>query len=174
MRNIVLIGFMGAGKTTVAEALGKIMNTEPLDADEEIEKRESMPVREIFSQKGEPYFRECETQLLQDLGESDGPIISCGGGMALKAANRALMKKCGKVVLLTAEIPTIIERVGDAGTRPLLKGRVNKETIGRMLSERMPAYEDAADLIIATDGKDPEHIAKEILEDVSALPKKPC
>ena len=163
------MGFMGAGKTTISETLAKMLAARPVDTDSEIEKQEGMPVSEIFKEKGEEYFRNLETKLLESLSAYDRQIISCGGGMPLKWQNRKLMRKCGATVFLTAEPSTILERIGDAKSRPVLAGRADEETISAILEERMPAYLEAADIVIATDGRTPHQISVEIINKVADL-----
>ena len=118
--NILLIGFMGAGKSTVSTYLSKILASPQVEMDEEIVKKEGMSINKIFEEYGETYFRNCETNLLIELQKKNNQIISCGGGVALRDENVAEMKKNGKVVLLTASPEVILERVKDNDDRPLL------------------------------------------------------
>ena len=106
--NIFLIGFMGTGKTTVSKALASLLPMEEMDTDAYIAALEGMSISRIFEEKGETYFRDRETRLLEELKVKKGYIISCGGGMALREENRQKMKEAGKVVLLTARPETIL------------------------------------------------------------------
>lgn len=151
MYNIVLIGFMGTGKTTVSERFSKMYKMEIIDMDRVIAEREGMTIPEIFLTYGEEYFRSLETRLLIELQSRKGVIISCGGGIVMRERNVTEMKKNGKVVLLTATPQTILERVKDNDDRPLLKNRKNIEGISEMLEIRRSKYEAAADIIIETD-----------------------
>jgi shikimate kinase len=176
VKNIILIGFMGVGKTSVANALSKggVRTKEKaaskdgtfrvIDTDAEIVQREKMTISEIFQKKGEAYFRELESGLLREYAAQQNLVISCGGGMALREENRKLMRECGNVVLLTAKPETILSRVGDAKGRPLLYGRTNRDSVAVLMEERRPAYFDAAQYIVSTDEKTPEMIAKEIMD----------
>lgn len=161
--NIVLIGFMGAGKSTVSTYLSKILASPQVEMDEEIVKKEGMSINKIFEEYGETYFRNCETNLLIELQKKNNQIISCGGGVALRDENVAEMKKNGKVVLLTASPEVILERVKDNDDRPLLRGNKNTEFISNMMEQRRPKYEAAADVVVNTDYKTVEEIAEEIV-----------
>ena len=151
--NILLIGFMGAGKSTVSTYLSKILASPQVEMDEEIVKKEGMSINKIFEEYGETYFRNCETNLLIELQKKNNQIISCGGEM----------KKNGKVVLLTASPEVILERVKDNDDRPLLRGNKNTEFISNMMEQRRPKYEAAADVVVNTDYKTVEEIAEEIV-----------
>lgn len=110
-KNILLIGFMGTGKSTVSARLKKELDMKEVDTDMLIEKRQGMTISDIFAKKGEEAFRNMETELLKELKSERNLIISCGGGMALRDENAAVMKEAGTVVWLTAEPETILERV---------------------------------------------------------------
>lgn len=166
MQNIVLIGFMGTGKTTVSEQFSKMYEMEIIDMDRVIAEREGMTIPEIFLTHGEEYFRSLETRLLIELQSRESVIISCGGGVVMCERNVAEMKKNGKVVLLTATPKTILERVKDNEERPLLKNRKSVEGITELMEIRRPKYEAAADIIIETDCKTVEEICKEIMNKV--------
>ena len=164
MNNIFLIGFMGCGKSTVSAYMAKEYGMDVVEMDEEIVRREKMRIPEIFECKGETFFRDAESKLLQELEKQDNKVVSCGGGAILRKENVELMKKSGTIVFLTAEPETILERVKDDDNRPLLKGNKNIEYIKELLEKRYPQYEIAADLGIKTDKKEVKDICKEILE----------
>lgn len=163
MANIVLIGFMGTGKTTVSNQLSQMYGMELVDMDQVISDREEMTIPEIFSCFGEAYFRTLETKLLIELQAKQNIIISCGGGTAIRDENVREMKKNGKVFLLTATPETIYERVKDSDDRPMLKGRNNVNGISELLEMRRPKYEAAADIVIETDHKSVQEICREII-----------
>lgn len=167
--NIFLIGFMGTGKTTVSKALASLLPMEEMDTDAYIAALEGMSISRIFEEKGETYFRDRETRLLEELKVKKGYIISCGGGMALREENRQKMKEAGKVVLLTARPETILERVKDNDDRPLLQGRKHVEGIRELMDIRRERYEAAADITVATDHRKPADIAGEIVERIGGL-----
>lgn len=164
MKNIVLIGFMGAGKSTIAREFQKSMGMTVLEMDAMISQREGMSIPEIFRTKGEPYFRDAETALLVELQERDGVVVSCGGGTPMRQCNVTEMKKIGPVVLLWAEPETVLERVRYDHGRPLLEGHKDVAYIAGLLQQRRDKYEAACDFVVRTDGKSAETIAREILE----------
>ena len=163
MRNIYLIGFMGAGKSMIARALVKKTGAESAEMDELIERQQGMAITEIFQKYGEEHFRNLETELLRSLAEKTDLIVSCGGGSVLRDENAALMKENGCIVLLTATPETIYERVKDSKNRPVLNGNMNVAYIRELMEKRRARYEAVADVRIATDGKDADTICEEIL-----------
>lgn len=162
-KNIILIGFMGTGKSTISAVLHKLTNMQIAEMDEIIVHREGMSIPDIFSSKGDSYFRSIETALLKELQMQDNLIISCGGGVALRKENVDVMKTNGIVFLLNASPEVIFERIGSDFNRPILNGRRSLEGITQLMQERHPYYEAAADYIISTDSKSTEQIAQEIL-----------
>ena len=165
--NIFLIGFMGAGKSTIAAGLGKDLGLERIEMDQMIVRQQGMEISEIFSRFGEPYFRDLETKLLSDL-EKKGPcIVSCGGGAVLRQENVELMRQSGTVVLMAARPETIYERVKDSDERPILNGHMTVEFIAGLMEKRQKIYEDAADVTVWTDGKGREEICREIIGKIS-------
>ena len=151
--NIVLIGFMGAGKSTVASGLNRLYGMQIVEMDECIAKREGKSIPEIFETNGEEYFRNLETELLIELQKQTNLVISCGGGVPMRERNVAEMRKNGKVVLLTASPEVILERVRNNHDRPLLENHKSVEYIESLLEKRQEKYLAAADLVISTDGK---------------------
>ena len=164
--NIFLIGFMGTGKSTVAKALKKETGAEIIEMDQLIAQRENLSIPKIFEEKGEAYIRNVETELLMELQSGEKTIVSCGGGVPMREKNVLEMKKSGKVVLLTALPETILERVRDNEDRPLLQNRKSVEGIRELMEQRREKYEAAADVMVATDGKSAETIAREILQTI--------
>lgn len=162
---IVLIGFMGSGKTTVGKALAKKLNGfELIDSDSEIEKNAGKSINDIFKDEGEKAFRDMESDYLNNLKISDCKIIlSTGGGMPCHNDNDKLIKNIGLSVYLKTSPEAIYERVKDDTSRPLLKTKDKIGKISMLLSEREEFYENAADTIIITDGKTAEEIADEII-----------
>ena len=164
MKNIVLIGYMGCGKSTIAKELQKKLNISIFDTDAIIVKEQRRSINDIFTQEGESAFRDMETNLLSRLCDSSSEcIISTGGGMPVREENRTLLKKCGTVFFLKASTDTILEHVKNDTERPLLKDPDRRGKIDRMLSERTPIYEGVGDYIIETDGKTVEQVVEEIL-----------
>lgn len=163
MQNIFLIGFMGAGKSTVAKALRKKLAMEQAEMDQMIVESEGMPISEIFEKHGEDYFRDVESNTLIGLEKKQNLIVSCGGGVVLRPENAAYMKKSGTVVWLKANPETIYERVKDSKERPILNGNMNVAYISDLMKKREALYEAAADVTIETDGKSMEQICNEII-----------
>ena len=161
--NIFLIGFMGAGKSTVARAMKKHYGMRLIEMDEQIEKQEKMSVPKIFEVHGEPYFRKLETDLLEGLSSQENTVVSCGDGVPMRACNVEAMRKSGKVIYLSTSPQQIYERVKTSHNRPLLEGNMNVEYISDLLSQRLPKYLEAADAVVSTDGKSVEDICKEII-----------
>ena len=167
--NIVLIGFMGAGKSTISDYLSTVFDMRLVEMDQEISERQEMSIPDIFATYGEEYFRNLETELLKELQAGSGCIISCGGGVALREENVVEMKKNGRVVLLTASPETIYERVKDSNDRPLLKGNNNVEFIADLMEKRREKYEAAADVVIQTDNKSILQICEELITKLMRL-----
>ena len=162
--NIILIGFMGSGKTSVGRSLSDVLGVKVLDTDELISEQEQMPVREIFSRKGEDYFRKAETETIRKLQNREEQfVLSVGGGLPLRAENRPLLRRIGTVVYLKTGIQTLAGRLSGDHTRPLLDGEGPLEDrISEILRQREPLYEEAADRIVITDGKTVRQVAAEI------------
>ena len=162
--NIVLIGFMGSGKSTISRALSKVFAMDVIEMDQVIADREGMSISEIFEVHGEEYFRNLETELLRELQNRKGVVISCGGGVPMREENVVEMKKNGKVILLTASPETILDRVKNNHDRPLLENNKNVDFISDLMEKRRSKYEAAADIVIQTDGKSAFEICEEIIQ----------
>lgn len=163
--NIVLIGFMGSGKTSVGKRLAGKIKYKFIDTDEWIEKTEKMKISEIFEKHGEEYFRNLETNTIKELiSSTKSTIISTGGGMPLRECNARLLKELGVVIYLKASEEITIKRVKGDTTRPLLAGDNLEERVNRLLTERMPVYEAAAHKKIITDNISFELIIEEIMK----------
>lgn len=168
MGNVILIGFMGSGKTTVGLRLSYRLRRPVIDTDKEIEREEQRTISDIFAMDGEAYFRDRETACLRKLiGSVNNQIISVGGGLPMRKENRALLHELGQVFYLRAKGETIYERVKDDTTRPLLQGGDPLTKIKTLLNERDPYYQAAADVVITVDGKSFEQILNEIEEHVN-------
>lgn len=163
-KDVILIGFMGSGKTTTGKKLAELLGFEFLDTDERLEEQEGMTIRRIFEEKGEEYFRQAETGLLETLLKEDGKrVISTGGGMPLRPENAVLLKKLGTVVYLRVSGPEVYERLKDTQDRPLLSGEDPKGTIEKLLTQREPLYLSCAEISVDTNGRSPDQIVQEIL-----------
>ena len=161
--NIFLIGFMGAGKSTISDYLKNVLAMDVVEMDQCIVERQGMSISDIFETYGEEYFRELETNLLIEMQSRSNVVVSCGGGVPMRERNVAEMKKNGRVVLLTAKPETILERVRDNHDRPLLENNKNVSFIADLLEKRRAKYEAAADIVIQTDGKSELEICEELI-----------
>ena len=161
--NIFLIGFMGAGKSTISDYLKNALAMDVVEMDQCIVERQGMSISDIFETYGEEYFRELETNLLIEMQSRSNVVVSCGGGVPMRERNVAEMKKNGRVVLLTAKPETILERVKDNHERPLLENNKNVSFIADLLEKRRAKYEAAADIVIQTDGKSELEICEELI-----------
>jgi len=166
MKNIVLTGFMGTGKTEVGKLLAKKLSYTFVDADTEIELQEKMPITEIFKRFGEPYFRDVESEVIKRLSKMERVVISTGGGAVLRNENVANLKRNGILICLQARPETIYERTKHDTSRPLLQVEDPLQRIKELLEIRRPYYEKA-DIMIETDNKTPEEVAQEIIDKVS-------
>ncbi len=162
--NIILIGFMGCGKTTVGLRLSYVLRKIIQDTDKMIEKQEDKPISDIFAEDGEQHFRMLETKLLERLVETaHNQILSVGGGTPLKEENRILLKQIGTVIYLRIQPETVYERLKDDDTRPLLQGPNPLAKITEIMNQRKAVYEGVADIIIDVDELDMEDILEKIL-----------
>ena len=162
MKTLFFIGFMGVGKTSVSAALGRMLKLPVIEMDQQIARNEGMTIPEIFAQKGEGHFRQCETALLEGLA-----AVSCGGGVAMRQENVAAMRRCGTVVLLTARPEVILDRVKDSDERPLLQGKKNVADIAALMAQRRGAYEAAADVTVDTSDLTIEEVCRAVLRQVN-------
>lgn len=166
MKNIYLIGFMGAGKSTVAKELVTAAEATGVEMDQLIEEQQKMAITEIFEKFGEEHFRDLETELLKSFARQTDLVVSCGGGSVLREENTAIMKENGCIVLLTATPETIYGRVKNSTNRPILNGNMNVDYIRELMEKRRGRYESVADIRVATDGKDVKTICEEILSQI--------
>ena len=168
--NIVLIGFMGSGKTTVGKELAKQLKMKFIDTDAYIEDKYQKSISDIFAQQGEEYFRQIETQTLEYFRDTvSGAIFSTGGGMPLRQENARLLKEIGQVYYLTAANQVIYERVKGDTKRPLLQGEDPYGKICHLMKQRNPLYEAVADVLIDTNANDLEEVVVKIKTDYAKL-----
>lgn len=166
LENIILVGFMGAGKSSISKEISRILRFPYIDTDEIIEEAEGCSISELFQEKGEPYFRDLEHKLLQELlsQKKEKTIISTGGGMPVREENRALIRQLGFVVWLKTSEEKTLERVSANDSRPLLTEDDLEEKIHRMLKEREPIYEEVAQFEIETSDLSISEIASGIID----------
>ena len=149
-KNIILIGYMGCGETTVGKSLARLESAIFLDTDERIEEKQGRTISEIFAQDSEKAFRDMETAYLKELLrlKREGMIVSTGGGMPVRDENRQLLRELGYVVYLKASAETIYERVKGDTKRPLLQCEDPLSRIRDMMEQRREAYESTAHYIV--------------------------
>ena len=159
---IALIGFMGAGKTSVGQALSHLIGTKFVDMDAEIEKAAQMPIPHIFDKYGEGHFRCLEYEFCKQIPSMDDVIIATGGGCILDERNRTVLRESAVVAYLKASPETIFERIGGDALRPLLMGGNKLDKITSLLAQRELLYAQTAHIIIKTDGRDIMACAEEL------------
>lgn len=163
MKNIVLTGFMGTGKTAVGRELSRLLNMRLVDVDSEIERSTKMKIAEIFSNFGEPYFRDIETEVIKKVSAAQNCVISTGGGAVLREENMEALRQTGVIFCLFADPETIIARTAGSNDRPLLNVEDPLARVRELLNLRMPFYERAG-IMIDTKGKTPLEVARELAE----------
>lgn len=161
VKPVFFVGFMGAGKTSVARRVARMCSIASIDMDTYLERRVGKEVKDIFAKSGERTFRALESEVLKDLAEGEPHLISCGGGIVLQPENREILKARGYVVYLKVSADKALERIGDTSTRPLLKDIANAR---RIHEERAARYEEVSDISIDTEGKGIVEVAREVKE----------
>ena len=166
MKGIILIGFMGAGKTTVGRLLSQKTGMDHIDFDDKIVEEIGMSIQEYFDLHGEDAFRERETAVLKRYLDHN-QVVSTGGGIVMRPENRELLKQMAPVVYLKTKPESFISRLKQDHTtvRPLVVSK-SAEEIQEVFEPRIPFYEESASIIIETDNRTPEAIVKEILENI--------
>ncbi|MGM9537815.1 MAG: shikimate kinase [Candidatus Onthomonas sp.] len=165
MKNVILIGMMGCGKTTCGQLLSRALGMPLVDTDELIQQREGCTVSEIFAQKGEVYFRALETAVAQELGAGSDRIIATGGGMPLRAENRAALRQNGVVFFLNRSPEEIYDST-NLSDRPL--AQQGREDFIRRFQEREPVYREAAHYVISG-ASTPLQAVEQILADLKGV-----
>jgi len=164
--NIVLVGLMGAGKSTVGRELASALGYSFIDTDDELEHRMGVSISTIFDVEGEDGFRLREAKVIADMEDQKNAVISTGGGAVLKKENRDSLKICGTVVYLSASVETLYNRTKNSKKRPLLQGNKAKETIAQLLSDRNGLYMGVADIVVESGNHTPKEMAKKILDNL--------
>ena len=169
--NIVLIGYRGTGKTSIAGVLAKLLGLQVIATDSMLEKKAGRPIAAIVKEKGWGYFRKLEQDVVAEAAALDRAVIDCGGGAVVNPENAEKLKKSGVFVLLNADAAVIRQRLGQAGAagRPPLKGKSAVEEVDAVLKERMPIYMKLADLIVDTGNSSVEDAAAEIVKRLNKL-----
>lgn len=165
----MLIGFMGAGKSSAGRALARLTGLPRFDTDEMVSVRFGLPVTEIFSRFGEDQFRDAETEALRQLSSSIPAIIVTGGGIVLRAENVKILRGLGSVISLEADEETLFGRISRRTTRPLLQTANPRATLTELLRKREPIYREIADIRIDTSRLTHDEVAEAILKSMDKL-----
>jgi shikimate kinase len=163
---IVLVGFMGAGKSSVGRTLARVTGLPRFDTDEMIAARFGLTVAEIFEKHGEEEFREAEREALRKLAGRGAAIVVTGGGMVLRPDNRRLLRELGTVIHLSADEETLFARISRRSTRPLLQTENPRATLAELLGKRLPLYREVADAEVDTTSLSHDEVAERILKSV--------
>jgi shikimate kinase len=165
--NLVLTGFMGTGKSTVGRRIADLLRVPFFDVDDTIKRQAGQTIAEIFKTQGEAAFRVLETTAIQELSMHDKAVIAAGGGSLLNAKNREFLEKRGIMVCLTASTGTLLDRLKDDLTRPLIAGENPQERIERLQQERQQIY-SMCPIQIDTDGKTIDQVAQEVVAKIAS------
>ncbi|MGG3913449.1 shikimate kinase [Bacillus sp. es.034] len=161
MKPIFFIGFMGVGKTTIGKRLGDVLNLPVIDMDQYIERIENNAIKDLFLQHGESYFRDLETKVLFEL-QSEEAIITTGGGVVERKANRDFLKQNDSVFHLTCTFDALWKRLEGDENRPLVQNNSKDKLLG-LFERRFPLYEDGSSVTIHTDDQSVEEVVQSIL-----------
>ena len=168
MKNVVLIGFMGTGKTTIGRLLAGRLGCAFHDLDRNIEETGGMSIPEMFARHGEPYFRAREKEAVRAAAARGNLVVATGGGVVKDAENIAALRRSGIIVALTADVDTILARTARCGERPVLDGADagdRRAAIESLLADRRHLYE-GADITVDTTGRAPLEIAEHIMQSI--------
>jgi len=155
---------MGTGKSTVGKSLSEKLKNSFIDIDQEIEKREKKTINEIFKIKGEKYFRNIESKILI---KCKNEVVSCGGGIILNKKNRNFLKDNGLNIHLKCSINTIIKRIENTSSRPLLNEKNLKNDLLEIKNKRMRYYKNIANITVLTDYLSPDDVCNEIIREIN-------
>lgn len=150
-KTIALVGVMGAGKSAVGAAVATSLQREFLETDRMVEEKAGLTISEIFDTKGEEAFRELEAEAVAEAATHDSAVIACGGGAMLHRANLLALRRSGEIVYLRVSPEVAAKRLGKGEGRPLLAGKSVEETLRKLMTERAPIYEEAADFEVDAD-----------------------
>jgi shikimate kinase len=166
--NIVLIGFMASGKTSVGRRLAQRLGYSFLDTDQFIESELGCSIAQVFSIQGEDYFRNLESRIAARLHGLQNTVISTGGGLPITPGNLERLREAGTVVFIKASLEDILRRLERDVRRPKVQGGELRETVSNLLGERLPTYEQA-DLVVESHGKSVNRVCGEIIRHLAAL-----
>jgi shikimate kinase len=172
VQNLILVGPMGAGKSTIGRLLAKDLHLPFRDSDKEIELRTGADIPWIFDVEGEQGFRDREQAVIADLAQLDGVVLATGGGAVMRADNRQALRQGGRVVYLHASVEQQLGRTAKDRNRPLLRGPDPEKVLRELIAVRDPLYREIADIVIETDERPPRMVVQEILERLQQLPPR--
>lgn len=155
---------MGAGKSAVGRHLARMLHLEFVDSDDEIESRTGVDISFIFEKEGEEGFRKREVKVIDDLSQLDGIVLATGGGAIANADSRSRLGARGFVVYLQTSVKQQLERTGRGRERPMLENRSKALVLEQLMAQRDPLYREIADLVVDTDGRRVQTVAREIQE----------
>lgn len=167
--NLILIGPMGAGKSTIGRLLAAELSREFYDSDHEIQARCGADIPWIFDVEGEAGFRDRETQMIRDLTRHEGVVIATGGGAVLREENRRLLRESGTVIYLLTTVEQQLRRTAKDRNRPLLQRGDREQLLREMFALRDPLYRATADVVVRTDRRGPRAVVNEIVRRVTRL-----
>jgi shikimate kinase len=163
--NLVLVGYRGTGKSSVARALGSTLARDVVSLDAEIVKMAGMSIADVVARHGWSHFRDLEEQVCKEFGARDGMVVDCGGGVVEREGNFEALRKNGVVFWLKAQVPTIVARIRRSADRPSLTGKKSfTDEAGEVLARRTPLYRKLAHVEIETDGRAVRDIAADVAE----------
>jgi len=172
VRNLILVGPMGAGKRTIGRLLAKELRRPVKDSDKEIEVRTGANIPWIFDKEGEPGFRDRETAMIVELCHENGIVLATGGGAVMRPENRQALRNGGRVVYLHAAIEQQVARTSRDRNRPLLRNANPEKILRDLLAVRDPLSREIADLVVETDERPPRMVVLDILERLAQLPPR--
>lgn len=172
MRNLILVGPMGAGKSTIGRLLAKELRFPFKDSDKEIEQRTGANIPWIFDVEGEQGFREREQAVIGELCELQGIVLATGGGAVMRPENRQALRAGGRVVYLHTSVEQQLDRTSRDRNRPLLRTLDPGKVLADLMAMRDPLYREIADVVVETDERPPRMVVQEILERLDALPPR--
>ena len=170
MANLILVGPMGAGKSTIGRLLAKEVRYLFKDSDKEIEQRTGADIPWIFDVEGEQGFREREQAMIAELCAEDGLVLATGGGVVMRPENRQAIRQGGRVIYLHTSVEQQLERTSRDRNRPLLRTANPERVLTELMAIRDPLYREVADIIIETDERPPRLVVQEILAQLQSLP----
>jgi shikimate kinase len=170
VRNIILVGFMGSGKSSVGREIARRLGFRFIDTDTTIRQKHNKSIPDIFASFGEPFFRDEENKALRDLQNIEHVVVATGGGIVLQPRNHPLLRSLGVVVWLTATEEVIWERVSRNQNRPLLQTQDPRTTISNLMATRYPLYGSLSHIIVETSGLTHQEVADQVLAAISLWP----